>query len=110
MPIIIRTIYYINRFFIVMKNEKRAKLLFIVPNIILSVILMVFYFIKNEPNFPYSIIPSYFLSVIGAIFVMYVIHPSVKPGVYYSKSVKIFIIVIFLLMFLISALIIVFET
>jgi hypothetical protein len=92
------------------KNEKRAKLLFIVPNIILSVILLVFYFINNEPNFPYSIIPSYFCGVIAAIIGIYVIHPSVKPGVYYSKSIKISVIVILLLIFLISVLVIVYET
>jgi 4-hydroxybenzoate polyprenyltransferase len=94
-----------------MKNNKenKKKLLFIVPNIILSVILMVFYFTNNEPGFPYSIIPSYFFGVIAAIFTMYVVHPRVKAGKYNRRSFRVFNIAILLLSVLIIALLIVYK-
>lgn len=77
--------------------EKKRKLFFIVPNIVLSVILMVFYFINNEPGFPYSLIPSYFFGVIAAIISMYIIHPKVKSGTYKHKSFRMFNLAILLL-------------
>ncbi len=61
-------------------NEKTKNLLFIVPNGFLAILLMVYYFINNEPGFPYSIIPAYFFGVVAAGFIMFVVHPKVKAG------------------------------
>lgn len=90
-------------------NEKKRKLLFIIPNIVLSVLLMVFYFINNEPGFPYSLIPSYFFGVMAAIFTMFIIHPKVKSGTYGHKSFRIFNLVILLITILIFVLLLVFK-
>ncbi len=86
--------------------ENKRKLLFIVPNIVLSIILMVFYFINNEPGFPYSLIPSYFFGVIAAIFSMYVIHPKVKSGAYNRKLIKKFNLAVLILTILIVVLLV----
>lgn len=89
-------------------NENKRKLLFIIPNIVLSVLLMVFYFINNEPGFPYSLIPSYFFGVMAAIFTMFIIHPKVKSSTYGYKSFRIFNLVILLITILIFVLLLVF--
>ena len=92
-------------------SSRKKELLFIVPNIVLAIILMVFYVINKEFGFPYSMIPSYFFSVIAATIVMFIIHPKIKSGEINrkSKSFKLVNVAMLLLTVLIVTLIIVFK-
>ncbi|MFV0289915.1 MAG: hypothetical protein ACK5IJ_03330 [Mangrovibacterium sp.] len=58
-----------------MKKSTKKELLFIVPNIMLSTLLMIFYCITQRTDFPFNLIPSYFFSILAAILSMYYIHP-----------------------------------
>ncbi|MCG8410613.1 MAG: hypothetical protein MI739_04930 [Bacteroidales bacterium] len=59
-----------------MNRKKDYRLLFIIPNIVASSILMVYYVLMKPNLFPANIIPSYFFGVIAALVTMYVFHPN----------------------------------
>lgn len=90
-------------------SEKKKKLFFIIPNILISVVLMIFYFVKRDTGFPYSLIPSYFFGVLAAIFSMYYIHPKVKEGKNQSKFLRIYSIIILILTIIIAISILIFK-
>jgi len=87
------------------RKERKKKLLFIIPNIMLAGILVFYYFIHKETDFPYSIIPPYFLSVLAAIFTMFMIHPKARASefklrnsIFFSLAGLVFIIISIIVM------------
>ena len=71
-------------------KKKDKDLLFIISNVLVSVPLMIYYIIDKPEQFPATIIPGYFFSVIGAIWVKYRFKPSKNK----KKILKIFTVII----------------